>query len=97
MSDRIKVEAAILDAILAIQWIENNARNANVSARDIQLQAESIAQAKQTLNEAEDIVRHYGPADELRDLQQTVLECRTLDDLVTTQKTVRAILALDKR
>jgi hypothetical protein len=39
----------------------------------------------------------YGPADELRDLQQTVLDCRTLDDLVATQKTVRTIIARHAR
>jgi hypothetical protein len=34
----------------------------------------------------------YSDADELRDLQNSVLACKNLDDLWTTQKTLMAIL-----
>lgn len=33
----------------------------------------------------------YGDADELRDLKQSVMDCKTLGDLVSVQKTILAI------
>lgn len=39
----------------------------------------------------------YSAADELRDLKQSVMECRTLDDLFTVQATLRHIVKAEGR